>query len=71
MMDDFSNRIYDHDVPKIQLVTGRCDKCGDTLEYGEEGWNGEDGEFHFPYFDAGGGELERRECGPVYRIKKF
>ena len=56
--------IYD---PNVLIVTGRCSNCGDSLDYGEEGWNGEDNTPHFPYFDKGGGNIERLECGPVWR----
>jgi len=67
-MRDYDERLFDGDVQLEKEVTGRCDKCREFLVYDEEGWNGEDGASHFPWFSAGGGDIERRECGPVYRV---
>ena len=67
-MRDYDERLYDGDVPTDELVTGRCDKCGEVFEAWESGWSGEDATAHLAPYDYGGGELEWEECGPVYRV---
>lgn len=67
MIDEAKKR-YDGDMPGTELVKGKCSECGDILMAWEEGWQGENGEYHLVEVDMGGGRVDYRSCGPVWRI---
>jgi len=66
VVDDWYFRGFDEN-PDIAEGTGRCTKCGATVVPWEDGWNGKDFSYHYPEYDAGGGDVERKPCGPVIK----
>ena len=46
---------------------GKCTGCGELIHPGQDDWDGEDGGYHYPDYDALGGNVEKIKCGEVVR----